>query len=250
MRSIDGQVKLNPCYACGRVAAKNVATTRVEVAVTKIRDGIFGGEFPPGASLRELALARTFGVSQATVREALHRLEHIGLVSRVPNVGTTVTRLSPKDVAERVGLRCMLETMAAKQAAERMSESDFEKLERRLQALGEAIAANRYYEAAQADLEFHRFVWKCSGNETLCHILELVTVPLFAFVSIMRSQGLQQLTTVVAEHSPLLEALRSRDPDQIQAAFERGAVSFYEPFQYDGAERALAGAFGYLAAND
>ncbi len=212
-----------------------------------IREGIFQGRFAPGTPLRELSLARELNVSQATIRDALQRLEHAGLVTRKPNVGTTVTRLSPKDVRERVALRSMLEVMAAEAAAGRMTEADFAELERRLGVLGRAIAADSYYEAAQADLEFHRYVWHCSGNEMLCRLLELVAVPLFAFISILRSQGLQRLTAVVEAHSPLVEALRTRDSQRIQAAFRKGATSSYEAFLGDGVgERTAAQLFGFL----
>jgi DNA-binding GntR family transcriptional regulator len=221
----------------------------VTATVTTIREAIFQGRFAPGSPLRELSLARELNVSQATVREALQRLEHAGLVTRKPNVGTTVTRLSPKDVRERVALRAMLEIVAAEAAAVRMSESDFAELERRLRVLGQAIAADNYYEAAQADLEFHRYIWYCSGNETLCRMLELVAVPLFAFVSILRSQGLQRLTAVVEAHSPLVEALRSRDAGRIRPAFQTGATSSYEAFLGDASgEQNLAQMFGYLSS--
>lgn len=211
----------------------------------RVRQAIFQGLLPPGAPLRELTLAREFAVSQATVRDALQRLEHAGLVTRKPNLGATVTRLSPNDVRERVVLRAMLEKTAAEAAASRMREADFIELEHRLRLLGEAIASNRYYEAAQADLDFHRYVWQCSGNEMLCRLLELVTVPLFAFISIMRSNGLQRLTTVVQAHEPLIAALRARDPERIREEFERGATSSYAPYLNE--ERASAEAFGFLA---
>jgi DNA-binding GntR family transcriptional regulator len=214
----------------------------------KLRQAIFQGHLPPGTPLRELTLAREWKVSQATVRDALQRLEHAGLVTRKPNIGATVTRLSPSDVRERVGLRALLERAAAEAAAARMTESDFVELERRLAVLGEAIASDRYYEAAQADLDFHRYVWQCSGNEMLCRILELVTVPLFAFISMMRSQGLQRLTTVVEAHEPLIAALRSRDPARIGPEFERGATSSYAPFLDKSDERAAAEAFGFLSS--
>jgi DNA-binding GntR family transcriptional regulator len=201
----------------------------------------------PGTPLRELSLARELNVSQATVREALQRLESAGLVTRRPNLGTTVTRLSPKDVRERVALRTTLETMAAVAASARMTADDFAELERRLQRLGEAVDSNSYYEAAQADLDFHRHVWKCSGNDTLCALLELVTVPLFAFVSIMRSHGLQKLSAVVAEHSPLVAALYSKDAQQMRAAFGKNVTSSYEAFLGSGEERSAAEVFGLLA---
>jgi DNA-binding GntR family transcriptional regulator len=212
----------------------------------RLRQGVFEGRFPPGAPLRELKLARELSVSQATVREALQRLEHAGLVTRKPNIGATVTRLSPKDVRERVELRSILEVKAAQAAAQRMSSAEFEELELRLSTLNAAVEANRYYESAHADVEFHRYVWQCSGDDTLCRHLELLVIPLFAFVAIMRSQGLERLVTVVEAHRPLISALRSGDPQQIQTEFERSATSAYTLFLGNGPERAVAAAFGFL----
>lgn len=200
----------------------------------------------PGTPLRELMLAKELGVSQATIREALQRLEHSGLVTRRPNLGTTVTRLSPKDVRERVSVRVVLECLAAEAAAERMSDADLQELERRLAVLGAAVESNNYYEAAQADLDFHRYIWACSGNDMSCRLLELVTVPLFAFAAMLRSHGLQRLTAVVAEHSPLIAALRSKDRVQIRDAFYKGSTSSYESFLGDSGEMAIAKAFGFL----
>jgi DNA-binding GntR family transcriptional regulator len=220
--------------------------SRASAVVTQLREEIMSGIRLPGTPLRELVLARELGVSQATVREALQRLEHTGLVTRRPNLGTTVIRLSPKDVRERVSVRIVLECMAAQAAAERMTHDDLKELERRLVALGEAVESNKYYEAAQADLEFHRHIWLCSGNDTLCRLLELVTVPLFAFAAMLRSHGLQKLTAVVAEHSPLIDALRSKDQSRIREAFYKGSTASYESFLGDSGDMAVAKAFGFL----
>ena len=57
-------------------------------------EAIIAGHFLPGDPLRELDLARDLRVGRATVREALMRLESTGLVVRVPNKETRVTRLS------------------------------------------------------------------------------------------------------------------------------------------------------------
>ena len=215
-------------------------------AVDRLREAIFDGAYPPGANLRELRIAREFGVSQATVREALQQLEAAGLVTRHPNVGTTVTRLTPKEVRERVELRAWLEVQAAQNAAGRMGEEEFAELERRLTALGSAIVRDSYHEAAQADLEFHRWVWKCSGNETLCRVLDQLTVPLLAFVSVLRANGLQHLADVTTAHEPLVAALRSRDRGLIQEAFTRGATSSYEEFMELTPSSRRAQAFGMM----
>ena len=228
------------------MAGITVSSSRVDAVVTQLRQGVFEGRYPPGAPLRELQLARELSVSQATVREALQRLEHSGLVTRKPNLGSTVTRLSPKDVQERVQLRAILEVQAAWEASRRMTEAEFAELERRLETLDAAVAANNYYESAQADLEFHRYIWECSGNDTLSRHLELLVIPLFAFISILRSQGLERLVTVVEAHRPLISALANRDPARIRTEFEKGATSAYSLFIGSGPERALLTAFGFL----
>src|ERR1700704_4903434 len=120
-----------------------VASSRVSTVETQIRQGIFESRYLPGAPLRELTLARDLNVSQATIREALQRLEHTGLVTRKANLGSTVTRLSPKDIRERVGLRAQLEVKAALEASRRMGETEFEELERRLEALDCEVETNR-----------------------------------------------------------------------------------------------------------
>jgi DNA-binding GntR family transcriptional regulator len=228
------------------VAAHLTSSSRVEAVALQLLQGVFEARYPPGTPLRELTLARELSVSQATMREALQRLEYTGLVTRKPNLGSTVTRLSPKNVRERVELRALLEVKAAQEAAQRMGDSEFDELERRLMALDLAVEADRYYESAQADLEFHRYVWECSGNDTLCRHLELLVIPLFAFISILRSQGLQRLVTVVEAHRPLISALRGREPERIREEFEKGATSAYAPFFDHGPESAVAAAFGFI----
>ena len=237
----------SPLYAIlDSVAAPSLSISRVDTVEMQVRQSIFEGQYLPGSPLRELSLARELSVSQATVREALQRLEHSGLVTRKANLGSSVTRLSPNDVRERVELRAMLEVLAATAAAKLMGEPEFAELERLLQALDSAVESNRYYESAQADLEFHRYIWHCSGNETLCRHLELLATPLFAFISILRSQGLQRLLTVVEAHAPLIAALRTGDSFQIQAAFTKVATSAYGAFVDNGHNRTVASAYGLL----
>jgi len=228
------------------MAVSATSSSRVEAIVMQLRQGVFEGRYPPGTPLRELTLARDLSVSQATVREALARLQYTGLVTRIPNVGSAVTRLSVKDVRERVELRALLEVKAALEARLHVGEAEFAELERRLEVLETAAAANSYYETAQADLQFHRYIWQCSGNDTLCLHLELVTVPLFAFVSIVRSQGLERLISTLADHRPLIEALRSADPVQVRAEFEKSATGAYKRFLEGDPGRAELSAFGVL----
>ncbi len=224
------------------------ASSRVEKVRTHLLQAIFSGKYPPGSPLRETGLARELGVSQATVREALQRLEHSGLVTRTVNIGSAVTRLSPADVQERMELRSLLEVRAAKAAAERIGPAEMAELERRLAVFSGFMNSDAYFESAQADLDFHRYIWQCSGNQTLYKLLDQLTVPLLAFASIVLSYGGEHLADVVHAHQPLVDAIRLKDGERIEDAFRTGAESFYQEYLGNGSRLRNAMAFGLLSA--
>jgi len=74
---------------------------------------IWSGDLPPGTPLREAHIAKQLNVSQVPVREALLQLEHLGLVVRVPDRGTTVTKLTRAEIIQRMEVRRHLEEMAS-----------------------------------------------------------------------------------------------------------------------------------------
>ncbi len=210
-----------------RAGFKPLRTGSVRAQVLEtLRASLFSGQLKPGDALREAHLAREFGVSQATVREALIELEHLGLVVRTPNKETVVTRLSQQEIAERGQLRAVLEVMAGVQASKRLSEEDFALLDQRVAELEAARAADNYFGFSAADLAFHRTVWELSGNRTLYRTLEQLTVPLFAFLSIQRSQRFHDISP--RPHQPILDALRSGDEAAIKSAFEEHIVGSYQ----------------------
>jgi len=193
----------------------------------------------PGETLRELALARKLGVSQATVREALADLQQIGLVVKVPNKGTSVTNLPATEVRERLAVRLLLEQMAAIEASRRLREEDFATLQELCQRIHAGIERNAYFEVSQADLAFHRAIWRRSGNQILMRILDQVCTPLFAFLGLLHGlRGVDQRKT--RPHSDLIQALRSRQPAIIRKAFHDHIEGSYKELLDSGAEDLLA----------
>jgi DNA-binding GntR family transcriptional regulator len=213
-----------------------------------VRDAIFQGRFQPGDPLRELGLAHDLRVSQATVREALLQLEQTGLVVRVPNKQTIVTQLSQQDLKERIIIRILLEEAAAVEAARRIGPKELEELERRLEAIDRAVSKNAYFELAQADLEFHRYIWWQAGNTTLARMLDNLTAPLFTFTSILRSKSKEDLRSVVGAHGPIVAALgqghaattKRTIREHIEGSYEQFLTSDWEDFQSLVRSRKLA----------
>jgi len=126
--------------------------------------------------------------------------------------------------------------IAAVGASQRAQAADFEKLEQLLANLSGAIKRNAYYEASQADLEFHRYIWNTSANKILARTLDQIATPLFAFTSILRSKGVHDLKRVVHSHDPIVAALRGGNSEEIREVIQSHFENSYDPFLNSGFE--------------
>ena len=71
-----------------------VLTTKADEVAQTLEDEIVSGAIPPGQVLRQEHVCERFGVSRTPVREALQRLEALGLVTALPNRGARVRSIS------------------------------------------------------------------------------------------------------------------------------------------------------------
>jgi DNA-binding GntR family transcriptional regulator len=84
----------------------------------RIGTAIVEEHFAPGERLKEVTLAQSFGVSRATVREALRILENRGLVSIYSQRGARVTKLSRKELEDLFEIRAVLLGLASSKVAQ------------------------------------------------------------------------------------------------------------------------------------
>lgn len=178
----------------------------------QLRDAIWSGDLAPGTPLREAHLAKQLNVSQVPVREALLQLEHLGLVVRVPDRGTTVTKLTRREIEQMREVRLHLERMAFELAAKRITPEIETELRNHLKRMGAFVAEKDHRGAAEEDFRFHQTVWKASGNEVLESTLERLCIAVYAFVSLKRHAAGETMRSAVNSHEKLLEALLSGDP--------------------------------------
>jgi DNA-binding GntR family transcriptional regulator len=68
-------------------------------------------EYTPGDRLKEAELAREFGVSRTPVRDAISRINHLGLVDTINGVGNVVMELSPEKITHVYEMRLHLASL-------------------------------------------------------------------------------------------------------------------------------------------
>lgn len=97
-------------------------TSQTARATLALREMLVQGQFPPGERMREVPLAKQLGISRIPLRLALERLAHEGFLEIRPTRGFVAQQFSIADIYDAIDLRGMLEGMAAKLAAERVSD--------------------------------------------------------------------------------------------------------------------------------
>jgi len=108
-------------------------------AYESIKADIIVGSLAQGSKIIESDLAMKYGISRGPLREAIHRLERIKLVVRVPHAGSRVVTLDRKMMEDIYTARESLEGMAARLAVRHMSDDDIRALHELLDAHEEAI---------------------------------------------------------------------------------------------------------------
>lgn len=175
---------------------------------TQLRNEILNGTLLPGTQLKEVQLANRFGVSRTPVRDALSRLEDLGLAERV-NRGLEVRGLDPEQVIQVYDMRILLEVEASGQAAQNRNLNDILTLEALLER-DRSLENPTDAVLIQTNLEFHRAVWKATQNPVLIDLLErLMTHLVHAPTSTLSVDDRQN--EALNEHAKLIEAISDRD---------------------------------------
>jgi DNA-binding GntR family transcriptional regulator len=178
-----------------------------DTAVQQIRVAISRGELKPGERITELGLAKSLGVGQATIREALLDLEHQGFIQRRGPRKTYVTALTRRDVVEIYQVRQQLEDLVLELLAG-AKVREIPACEQACQRMKTAAVANDIPQFIDADLQFHLALWQATGNRLLAEILEKVANRLFAYdVSQPASFTPPKLKRIAREHYDLLRLL-------------------------------------------
>lgn len=197
-----------------------------EWLVQRIRDLILSGSVKPGEWLRQEKFAQQFGVSQTPVREALKQLSAEGLLEHVPYRGIRVVEFSLTDVADLYECRAFVEGMAARHAAERISDAELAELQSVFALMQKRLGPRYIAEYRELNRRFHTIIFDASGRSLLVRTLAQMWA---AFPSMLWSNFATTAPAPlpgrdksdVEEHGAILSALEAHDPDAAERATRR-----------------------------
>lgn len=188
----------------------------------QLREEIVRGRLKPGEKVVEGSWARSLGVSQASIREAINMLAREGFVTKALGRSARVVNLSAEDVRQTYEMRGALEGLAARLAAERGAEPT--EAEEALRAMEQAAKEDDLAELLEANLRYHLSLCRLSGNSLLIEDAQRLLTPLFAFVSIRAiasGQSASLWTKDFAAYHRILELIREGEGPIVEQYVER-----------------------------
>jgi DNA-binding GntR family transcriptional regulator len=181
----------------------------------RIFEAVLDRRLRPGAHLREVELAKMFGVSRTTVRQALAKLIQVGIVETRPNRGAAVAAPTRRQAQEVFELRRMLEPAIAGALAERRSPQQIIRLEKHVDKERRARGARDEAALIRMTGEFHLILAGMLGNtqvDALLHELEAMTC--LSMLSYARPGA---SACPPDEHAMILNAVAAGDSDRARS---------------------------------
>jgi DNA-binding GntR family transcriptional regulator len=192
-------------------------------------DAIVEGTLPPGERLPEARLAEALNTSRMPVREALAQLEHRHLVERDASGTCVVARWNRQHLWEVATLRGALEGLVVRLAAVQLTPEDADHLEGVITQMERALERGEYDRLIQLDIQFHSYVWSCTGHRLLQEALEDMKPQVRYFMYVTRPGD---ESSYPETHREVLDVLRSGDADRAEAVIREHTLTT--------AERAIA----------
>lgn len=193
-------------------------------------DWIMDGTLKPGEKIVDKELAGHLGVSRTPVREALRRLEDKDLIESSANRWTRVAQISPREPEMIYPIIWTLENLALAEAAGKLGEQDFQKMEAANRELKAAIDNNDPLAASKADELFHDIFIEGSRNIILIKILQDLKVR-YRRLEVNFFQGTSYAKTSVEEHSALIDAMKQGSVEKAQGIIHMNWKKSLERFK-------------------
>ena len=186
-------------------------------AATHVRGLIMSGSLRPGQIVRPETVGEELGISATPAREALQALKVEGFLTSLPGRGFQVAPLTGQDIRDLFSAQALIAGELAARAASNATGADVRELDALHHELIAAAARGDEILLEEKNHRFHRQINLTASAPRIAWTLAILTryVPHRFYAEI---PGWPEAT--VADHSSVLEAIRSRDPAEARTAMQ------------------------------
>ncbi len=192
-----------------------------------LRDRIVFLEYPPGMSLSEQELCKSFKVSRTPLREAIRRLEDVKLVTVIPRYGTYVSQIEINEARCAFEVKIKLEGLAGEVAAKRITPDKLRQLSALVEKADVVLKENRHRDLIEIDTAFHETIYQSTQNPILQDTLENLQSRCARLWNSALSESIST-PEVIGQLREIYLALNQRDSDKARSLLEEHVRYFID----------------------
>ncbi|MET0700662.1 MAG: GntR family transcriptional regulator [Mycobacterium sp.] len=212
----DAQLELTPLPSSeGR---------RAELVMEAVRSALDTGVMRAGVKYSVYQLAEALGVSRTPVRDALLRLEEVGLIRFEARQGFRILLPDPREIAGIFAIRLALELPAVARAAGVCDAALAARLTERMDLLRAAATAGDDHTFTAHDQLLHDDILDAAGNARARDIVRSLREST-RLLGASTADRTRSLCDIDAEHRPVVAAIIAGQPGQATEAMRRHLTS-------------------------
>nr|CAA6806392.1 MAG: GntR family transcriptional regulator [uncultured Thiotrichaceae bacterium] len=186
-----------------------------------LKELIISLQLRPGQMISEKEVAEALKASKTPVREAMIRLQGIGLVRVVPKSGTYVTPIQVNRYIEACFARQQLEIGAVRRAAVQQNWNANLQMESLIQKQVQALKAGEDEVFFQLDEALHKSFFEAAGVPGVSSLIRDSQAEVNRMRYLKRLHNIRREDAIIEEHQAIVAAIRNGSPDDAEAAMIR-----------------------------
>ena len=180
-----------------------------------LKNDIINGNIRFGEKINENEYSIRYNISRTPLREALSKLEMMGIIERVPFKGVFLKKFNSEKVKEIYEIRLELENIIYKEIKEIMTDKHIKKVEKIVAKGQKYNNSNNLAKFSETLEEFDNYLYSLSKKELSLKILSELSF----YMNIFKKTN-PNMQETVDEHEKIIGALKEKDDEKIYKALE------------------------------
>ena len=181
----------------------------------QLRDMILSLKLAPGTALSRSELQRQFGLSSTPIRDALMRLDEVGLVEVFPQSGTFVSLIDVPLARQAQFLRRAIEQEAVRVLAEAPDDDLIGRLRAVIEEQRSRAGEKDLERFNEADLAFHKLLYDAAGVPDLWVLVRNRSGHIDRIRRLHLPIG-DKAAQIIRDHSAIVDAISKGQPSLAQ----------------------------------
>lgn len=171
----------------------------------------------PGMDVSVQKLSERYGVSRTPVREAVVRLQQLGLLEIYPQRKTVVSKIDLQRVHQEWFIRTSLESAVIEGFICKYSELVTDTMQELIKKQKQYMAREHFREFFGKDNRFHQLIFETAGEALAWSTIEEVTSH-YNRVQLLHGKMVGVEPSCICNHEKIVEAAQKRDVSAMRAA--------------------------------